>query len=110
NVLVLDRRGFPTDLDRGMPDCGGQWHRTLGHHGVQAAAGDRLDRSAQVLSQVDDVAAHVGEGTRARPATISPADRGARVASVVAPVVGAEVEQIAERAGVDLVANCTNGR
>ena len=85
----------------------GAFKRALGLLGLP---GDCLDRSAEVLCEIDEMATDVGEGTGARPAAVSPAGRRARVAAVVAPVMAIEVQRLAQRPGSDLLANGTHRR
>src|SRR5207253_8824328 len=108
--LVVPRLVLVTHLDPGVSQRGSQRYRTLGHHRAQCTAADRLDRSTQVLGDVDQVAADVTEGAGTRPAAVPPADRCARVATVVAPVVAVEVQRLAERSGSDLLADGADRR
>ena len=81
----------------------------LGDEGGQHRAPDRLDGAAHELGQVDQVAADVGQGARARSALVAPAHRAPRVDPVVAPVVAVEVQRPADGAGGELLADGADG-
>ncbi len=91
-----------------MADDGAEWHRALGDRGRKSAAAHLLYIPAEELDQVRDVAADVGERAGARGSLVPPADRPLRVARVVAPVPGVDVQNATQRARGDELAEGSN--
>ena len=78
--------------------------RPLGDDGCQPPGADRLRRTADELRDIGHVAADVGQRARSGRTPITPAHRRLRAAAIVGPIPAAEMQHLAELAGLYEVA------
>ncbi len=98
DVLVLDRLAYVTELRCRVADDGADRHCALGDDGGEYCAANRLDRSAEELREVDDVAADVGQCPRPGTSLVAPAHRPRGVDAVVAQVPHTELHRCTDPA------------
>ena len=104
-VVVLHGLEGVTDGNVVVAHDGGERQGPLVDRGGQAAAADGLDVAAQELGYVRQVASDVGQRTGAGAALVAPAHRRGGAEAVVGPVAAAEVQDVAEGAVLDEVAD-----
>ncbi len=110
-VVVGDRLTSVTDRHAGrVTERGAQRNRPVLDEDGQRRAFDGGDRTAQLLAEVDQVAAQVAERSGAARPGVAPACRRVGVRGIVAPVPAVEVQDLAQRTGADLLTDCTHGR
>ena len=111
DVLVLDRLADVAESrPRACPTAAPSGSGALGDDGREHGTADGLDRPAEELGEVDEVAADVGQRARAGTALVAPAHRRRRVDAVVAPVVAVEVHRPARSRRLDQAAGRGDGR
>ena len=101
---------WPVTCGPAVPDRAGRGHRPPGHRGAHHGPADHGDRPAQLLGDVHQVTAQVGQRAGAGATLIPPAQRGGRVQRVVLPVPPAELDDLAEFRGGQQLADRADGR
>jgi hypothetical protein len=111
DVLVGDRPALIAHgSSGGVAQRGADGHRPVLDQDRQRCSIDSDDRAAELLAHVEKMTAEIGERPRTEWTLVAPACRRVRVGGVVAPIPAAEVHDLAECSGLDLLTDGGNGR